>query len=135
MHEVLRAGRSGWIPAFARHLAVVGALRGLAVLASGTKRCQGQLKVFPTPSCTHPSQILTTGRSMHLIQLLRSLRDNPATPFPPAMFSAVRTELAEALDGVTACQRARVSFLRAARLAARFLHEQVLVRALPCECP
>lgn len=42
----------------------------------------------------------------HLMQLCLPLRDNAGTPFPSAIFSAVRAELTEALGGVTAYRRA-----------------------------
>lgn len=100
---------------------------------------------------------------MYLIQLFLPLRDNDGVAFPPAMFGAVRTGLADAFGGVTAYQRAPATGLwegggegmqrddlvlfevmantldrpwwksYAAALADRFRQEEVLVRALPCE--
>lgn len=100
---------------------------------------------------------------MHLVQLFLPLRDNDGVPFPPAMFGAVRSGLAEAFGGVTAYQRAPATGLwddgandiqrddlllfevmvdaidrewwkgYAAALAVRFRQQEVLVRALPCQ--
>jgi hypothetical protein len=100
---------------------------------------------------------------MHLVQLFLPLRDNAGTPFPPAMFGAVRAELTDAFGGVTAYQRAPATGLwedasdtvqhdelvlfevmaealdrdwwkaYAAELARRFRQEEILARALACE--
>ena len=100
---------------------------------------------------------------MHLVQLFLPLRDNARTPFPPALFARVRTELTDAFGGVTAYQRTPATGLwedgddsvcrddlvlvevmveslerdwwrrYAGELAARFRQEEILVRALPCQ--
>ena len=100
---------------------------------------------------------------MHLVQLFLPLRDNAGEAFAPAMFSAVRSELADAFGGVTAYQRAPATGLwedgdddlqrddlvlfevmvesldrpwwtrYASDLAGRFRQDEILVRALPCE--
>ena len=100
---------------------------------------------------------------MHLVQLFLPLRDNTGKAFPPALFATVRAELTEAFGGVTAYQRAPATGLweneddqvqrdelvlfeamvesldrdwwrrYAAALAERFLQDEILVRAVPCE--
>ena len=98
-----------------------------------------------------------------LVQLFLPLRDNDGAAFPPGLFNAVRTELAEVHGGVTAYQRAPATGLweddddhvqrddlvlfevmvanvdhawwkaYVARLAERFRQEEILARAVPCE--
>jgi hypothetical protein len=100
---------------------------------------------------------------MHLVQLFLPLRDNAGASFPPALFVAVRAELADAFGGVTAYQRSPATGLweddddtvcrdelflfevmlgtldrdwwrnYAAGLARRFGQDEILVRAVPCE--
>ncbi|QSX77083.1 hypothetical protein [Agrilutibacter solisilvae] len=100
---------------------------------------------------------------MHLIQLFLPLRDGQCQPFDRAHFARVRTELTEAFGGVTAYQRSPAVGLWEApdgeverddvvlfevmadqldhawwtryrkELAARFVQDEVMVRACPCE--